>query len=114
MEAWQDEPLSATHKEMAEESKAAMKEAKKRLDAALYDVINYGVVTDAYDSVMGQYDDRYEAHQQEVHETAEFVQRQVPEGRGGETEDDKGGEGRVEEGKGQEVGGREGEGRGGS
>ena len=61
VEAWQQEPLSVTQKEMAEEAKAPMLEAKKRLDAALYDVINYGVVTDAYDDVMGQYDDRYEA-----------------------------------------------------
>ena len=60
VETWQAEPLSATNKEMAEEAKAAMKEAKSRLDNAIYGVITYGVVTDAYNNVMGEYDDKYE------------------------------------------------------
>ena len=60
VDAWQLEPRSITRREMAEESRVPMLEAKKRLDAALYNMINYGVVTDAYDSVMEQYEDKFE------------------------------------------------------
>ena len=52
--------MSATHKEATEELRMAMKEAKSRLDTAIYGVIAYGVVTDAYENFMDQMETRYQ------------------------------------------------------
>ena len=60
VDAWHDDPLSAIHKEATEELRMAMKEAKSRLDTAIYGVIAYGVVTDAYENFMDQMETRYQ------------------------------------------------------
>ncbi len=114
VETWQTEPLSVTNKEMAEEAKAAMKEAKKRLDAAIYGVITYGVVTDAYDNVMGEYDDKYELINKKFGRLLTLFRDRHQRGEEREGAVDEGGESRVEEGEGREGGGRKGEGRLGS
>ena len=60
VDAWTDDPMSATHKEATEECRMAMKEAKSRLDTAIYGVIAYGVVSDAYENFMDQMEARYQ------------------------------------------------------
>ena len=102
VDAWHVDPLSAIHKEAAEELRMAMKEAKVRLDAAIYGVISYGVVTDAYENFMDQMETRYQLINTEVYGIGSIIQRQSQGGGGPETADDKGGEGGGEEGKGRE------------
>ena len=60
VEVWHKDPLSNAGREMAEETQLAMKEAKARLDTALYSVISYGVVTESYENFMDQVEDRYQ------------------------------------------------------
>ena len=60
VEKWHTYPLSNANKDMAEEFRMAMKEAKARLDTALYSVISYGVVTESYENFMDQVENRYQ------------------------------------------------------
>ena len=60
VEAWQTDPLSKPGREVAVELRIAAKEAKARLDTALYSIITYGVVVDAYQDFMESVEDRYQ------------------------------------------------------
>ena len=60
LDAWTDDPMSATHKEATEECRLAMKEAKSRLDTAIYGVIAFGVVPEHYENFMDELDARYQ------------------------------------------------------
>ena len=60
VELWHKDPLSNASREMPEEFRLAVREAKARLDTALYSVISYGVVTESYENFMDQVEDRYQ------------------------------------------------------
>ena len=60
VELWQKDPRSTANREVAIELRQAAREAKAQLDTALYSVISYGVVTDAFEKFMEQVEDRYQ------------------------------------------------------
>ena len=60
VELWHKDPLSNVSREMSEEFRLAVREAKARLDTALYSVISYGVVTESYENFMDKVEDIYQ------------------------------------------------------
>ena len=60
VELWHKDPRSNASREVAVEFRQAAREEKARLDTALYSVISYGVVTDAFEKFMEQVEDRYQ------------------------------------------------------
>ena len=60
VQLWQKDPRSSANREVAIKMRQAAREAKARLDTALYSVISYGVVTDAFEKFMEQVEDRYQ------------------------------------------------------
>ena len=60
VDGWQAEPLSALAWDMAVELRATAKEAQDRLDRALYSIIAFSIVVEAYQIFMEEVEDKFQ------------------------------------------------------